>query len=243
MAGRIGYYGGIVLDSLVLNLDSAKFDSYIKTGSTWLDISGQNNIATLINSPVYTSESGGLFTFDGIDEHARIPPASVFRNLTNATFSVWCRFSTLAKEDYLTTLAHSTESGNNFFWFFYDNIPASIHYRRFWIGWGNGTTRNYFRSSVFPLTVNTWYNTTWTFDNGNYVIYVNGVQVGSGSGLTSIAGSTIESVFLGGYRSAVSPGVQFTFPGNINQYLIYRKTLTQSQVLQNYNATRIRYGV
>jgi len=122
MAGRISYFGGIVTGDIVLNLDSAKIDSYPREGSSWFDISGQRNVASLISSPIYTNEFGGLLTFDGTDEHARIPPSPVFRNFTNATFSVWCRFSTLAKEDYLTMLAHSVESSNNFFWFNQPNI-------------------------------------------------------------------------------------------------------------------------
>ena len=43
MSGRIAYYGNIVKDGLVLDLDAAIMGSYPKTGSTWFDISNNGN--------------------------------------------------------------------------------------------------------------------------------------------------------------------------------------------------------
>jgi hypothetical protein len=60
MAGRIGYYGGVVKDGLVLDLDAAKLDSYPRTGTSWKDISGNQNNGTLINGPTFDSGNGGV---------------------------------------------------------------------------------------------------------------------------------------------------------------------------------------
>ena len=52
---------------MVLYLDAANKKSYPGTGSTFYDISGNSNNATLYNSPTFTNERGGCFTFDNIN--------------------------------------------------------------------------------------------------------------------------------------------------------------------------------
>ena len=53
MAGRISYLGGIVRNGLVLDLDAAKLDSYPKFGTTWRDITFNQNNGTLVNGPTF----------------------------------------------------------------------------------------------------------------------------------------------------------------------------------------------
>ena len=69
MAGRIAYYGGIVKDGLVLNLDAAKTDSYPKIGTAWNDISGNRNNSTLTNGPTFDSRNGGSIVLDGVNDY------------------------------------------------------------------------------------------------------------------------------------------------------------------------------
>ena len=242
MSGRISYLGGIVRDGLVLDLDAAKRDSYAGTGTAWRDISGQGTVSTLVNGVTYSNNNNGVFIFDGIDDAARFPSTAVYQNFTNATFSIWCTFSTTAINGIYTLMSNNIQGSNNHFWFYYDkrsSVPSGVD--RWAFDWGNGITRsNVTSTSTFIPTLNTWYNLTTTFDNGSVVIYVNGVSVGSGSGVTSIT-ATGGQVYTGGYFLSPAPGVQLTWPGNLNQHLIYRKTLTSTEILQNYNATKGRY--
>ena len=69
MAGRIAYYGNIVKDGLVLDLDAAKKDSYPGTGTAWNDISGNRNNGTLTNGPTFNSSNGGSIVFDGTNDY------------------------------------------------------------------------------------------------------------------------------------------------------------------------------
>jgi hypothetical protein len=55
MAGRISYYGGIVKDGLILNLDAAKKDSYPGSGANLYDISGNSVTSTLAGTYSFTS--------------------------------------------------------------------------------------------------------------------------------------------------------------------------------------------
>src|SRR6056300_1799187 len=88
MAGRIAYYGNIVTDGLVLNLDAARKDSYNRTGTTWNDISGNGNNGTLINGPTFDSEDYGSIVFDGVDDYAAVScNLSTFSSLTVSIYT------------------------------------------------------------------------------------------------------------------------------------------------------------
>ena len=47
MATNYNYFGGIVTNGLVLDLDAAKVASYPGTGTSWYDISGNNNKSSI----------------------------------------------------------------------------------------------------------------------------------------------------------------------------------------------------
>ena len=62
----MSYHNGpkIVNDGLVLYLDAANSKSYSGTGTTWTDLSGNLNNATLVNGPTYSSLNGGGIVLD-----------------------------------------------------------------------------------------------------------------------------------------------------------------------------------
>ena len=76
----------IVTDGLVMALDAANAKSYPGSGTTWNDISGNGNNATL-NSVTHKSDNGGVFETAGaltsyIDNNTI--------NLTSTNFTVFC---------------------------------------------------------------------------------------------------------------------------------------------------------
>jgi hypothetical protein len=56
----------------ILYLDASDSNSYGGSGTTWSDLSGEGNHATLVNSPSYSS-ANGLFTFNGSNQYASLP--------------------------------------------------------------------------------------------------------------------------------------------------------------------------
>ena len=75
-AGETTFYQakrGIVQDGLVLNLDAAVDASY-SGGTTWRDLAGSNN-GTLanMNDTNLIKDNGGVFIFDGTNEHIQLP--------------------------------------------------------------------------------------------------------------------------------------------------------------------------
>lgn len=65
--------GGIVTSGLILNVDASNPASYSGTGTDWYDLSGNNNTATLVNSPTFSTADGGYFSFNGSNQYASVP--------------------------------------------------------------------------------------------------------------------------------------------------------------------------
>ena len=63
------YSPKIVTDGLVLCLDAANSKSYPGSGTSWNDLSRNNNTGTLTNGPTYTSSFGGSSVFDGTNDY------------------------------------------------------------------------------------------------------------------------------------------------------------------------------
>ena len=102
MATNYNYFGGIVTNGLVLDLDAAKVASYPGTGTSWYDISGNNNNGTLTNGPTFSGiGKQASIVFDGTDDYINVPTNNVFNfcNSTNDlpfTVSTWCYVNNLS---------------------------------------------------------------------------------------------------------------------------------------------------
>jgi hypothetical protein len=211
----------IVENGLVLCLDAANSKSYSGTGTAWNDISGNGNNGTLVNGPTFSSANGGSIVFDGTDDVVSTTLVQTFSS--ELTVETWYR---------------GTKATRNHLWNFYgSNLNCNFNDtgRTLWIYWeGGGTPAIRFTSPNF------------TNGNINHLIFrhsgsINQVYL-NGQLLVpqETAGTqTFTGVGGSGYDLA-STG---PFSGNIYVNRVYNKALTASEVLQNYNATKGRFGL
>lgn len=103
-----------------------------------------------------------------------------------------------------------------------------------------GSQQTISTSSNLPL--NNWYHATFTIQydgtNSTMLIYTNGVQTASGTF------SGVQTSL--GYNFTIGDGANFTwypFQGGISSVKIYNKALSATEVRQNFNALRGRYGI
>ena len=228
MAGRIAYYGGIVRDGLVLNLDAAKRDSYPGTGTTWRDISGNQNNGTLTNGPTFNSDNGSSIVFDGTNDYVSCGNASSLQS-TIGSVSAWVK-TTTPGSSYRSIITKQDSWGL----FVKDGILITYD----WSAIADRTTGINISDGTWKNVVMTFTETIGTPSN-NAIVYLNGNPV-----LTTTVKYDNNNINLEiGRGGNLPPGSSQFLNGNISQALLYNKVLTAQEVLQNYNATKTRYGL
>jgi hypothetical protein len=228
MAGRIGNYRRIVKDGLVLDLDASILASYPGTGTTWTDLSGNNNNGTLINGPTFNSGNGGSIVFDGTNNYVNCGNASNLQ-LTVGTISAWVK----------TTTPGSSYRGiitKPFAWGLFVKDGILITY-----DWGLPANMGT-RTTGINISDGTWKSVTMTFTqtigtpSNNVIIYLNGNPV-----LTTTVKHFDNNINV--QLGSNTSGINQFLNGSISNSQVYNRALSSQEILQNYNATKIRYGL
>lgn len=238
----------IVKNGLVLWLDAANTKSYPGSGTTWADLSGNNNSGSLVNGPTFSSANGGSIVFDGVNDYGQVSYNPVLNFCTSLndlpfTISSWCYVNSLTngftvcnkgdtgggvEESY----AFGINTSGNFFLTLYDNI-------------GSNQSSKVANSM---LSVLTWYNITATYTgtggNSGISLYVNGILQGSqnqSAGAYTRMRVQTTNLYLASFGTT---GIYSSKSnGRIANTQIYNRALSQAEVQQNYNATKARFGL
>lgn len=234
MAGRVAYYGNIVKDGLILDMDAAKRDSYPGTGITWNDISGFQYNGTLTNGPTFNSANGGSIVFDGVDD--RVSRTTNINTGQNFTVNAWI-YPTLLGITRRAVAATSYNYTSLNGWFFSTAGANTNNTFFFTVGVDNA-----YRVAVAnTLSLNQWAYISAVCQNGGGSInlYKNGIETSYAATVLSTNTLVYTSPqFNVGYRDAGTPD---PYTGNISIVQIYNRALSATEILQNYNATKGRY--
>jgi hypothetical protein len=228
-------YEGIITNGLLLNLDAGFTPSYPKNGTTWYDIVGSNN-GTLTNGPTFSTANGGSIVFDGIDD--RISQSTSINTGQNFTISAWIYPTTLGTtRRSIASSSYNYSSANG--WFFC-TAGAGVNNTFFF---SIGSDNSYRVAAADTLTPNQWAYVSVVCQNGGGSIdlYKNGTVI------TSYAVSLLNSntitytynQFNIGWRDVGGGSDPYT--GNISVVQIYNRSLSATEMLQNYNAQKGRF--
>jgi hypothetical protein len=238
MAANLG--PRIVKSGLLLELDAADINSYVGSGTSWKDLSGNGYNGTLTNGPTFSGTNGGNIVFNGVNQYVDVANTSAldFTN-TSGTISVWCKYSTVnsggaymlsktmdATGGWGVTIANT---GVPYFEIKNNASGATACYRFANKAYNDGTWHNIV--SVFTTS-------TTVVANNTINMYVDGTL--SNAALNQIlvyGGNTAGTIQL----SRRTLGDYYN--GNISNVQIYNRALTAAEVLQNYNAVKARFGV
>lgn len=226
------YSPRIVTSGLVLALDAAERLSYPRTGTTWRDLSGNNNNFSLVNGPTFSAANMGGIVFDGTDDYLLI--GSLVWNY-NADFTIQFWFTP------------SSLGGANGYGLFFNGTPGANTNRVQIAGNSDGsvslvtvgsTVGDAFTSAAGLVTVGNWYNFAAVRNSGVITVYLNGVSVASGNVNYDV--SQQSNLYVGFIRSS---GALWYLNGRMSSILINNRSLSVNEVLQNYNATKSRFGL
>jgi hypothetical protein len=231
----------IVTNGLVLALDAADKNSYIGSGTTWRDLSGNNYNGTLTNGPTFSGANLGTIVFDGVDDFVSVGNIGV---ITSFTVLVWCYPTNVINFRNILdcNFNYNATTGN-----IGPRLEMNSSAQLTWV-YSNITNDN---NSFYSHTVlnsgfnaNNWYcigitynssgNTSTTYYNGLSTVFSR-TSNGTPTGFVG----TMSNVILGkGFFLDASR----LYAGRISNTSIYNRALSATEILNNYNATKSRFN-
>ena len=201
---------------------------------TFRDLSGNNNNGTFTNAPVFSSNNNGNIVFDGVDDY--ISTGFTTTNLSTSsdfTWLMWCYLSaTSAGPQVQVYFGNFTNYSPNYDW---------------WGAYRNGTTLyigNYASSTERTISTTIpsagWYQIGQVRNGSTHYLYLNGVSKNSGT-FTTPSINSAATLRLGSVGNGATNADNFN--GNIASFQLYNRALSASEVLQNFNATKTRFGL
>jgi hypothetical protein len=212
----------IVTDGLVLCLDAANSKSYPGSGTTWTDLSGRGNNATMSNI-TFNSLNGGSMVFNGTSSSISNTLAKPSSNNT-ILFDFWINSDT------------SSPVG------IFDTAPQQIDVMR---NYNPGYFEWWSNSPQVPLGITSglWTNIAiqCSFSTQRIVTYYrNGSLISTTLGnFTPSYTWSLSSIVFGN----IDGGSAGWYSGKIANIKIYNRALSATEIKQNYYALKGRFGL
>jgi hypothetical protein len=247
--GETGNIINVVTRGLVLWLDAGNNASYANTSNyydcgygcqyyssnpgctncntQWRDISGYGHDGTLVNGASISYDiGGGAVYFDGVNDYVNITSTSTL-NPDSGVISIGAWF-------------YSTETGTQ-----NDRIIYNKE-NEYELSAGGGYISYAFRPNwawvgATSFNLNQWYYAMVTYDQSYQRLYINGSEAYNAA-LSGAIGNSYTNDLRIGARNA--PGAPYShFKGYIAAVHMYNRALSATEVLQNFNNGRQRFGV
>jgi len=227
----------IVTNGLVLNIDPANSSSYSGIGNTIYDLAGFGNTGTLTNGPTFSALNGGSIVFDGSNDYVTIGD-KLDLGLASYTFSCWFKLNSVSGYQCIFSKSIADYATNRYALYIDNNKLKSFMQ-------GDLSSGDVDFSSTLTLSTGTWYHITSVYDrSGTLKLYVNGSLDSSGT-ISQWQNVNIQTSYTFKIGSYANPGDTPTFftNGNITSFLAYNRALSATEIMQNYNATKGRFGL
>ena len=210
----------IVSNGLLLNLDASNPGSYSGTGNNWYDLSGNDNHATLMNSPTFDAASGSIVT-NGTNQFLSVP---LFNNsITNVTMQTWVYINTPSKGVFIANgYGNGFNVGIGVWGFDSDGSNASMLF---------SNARWIFNTNTFTAG---WHLVTMVLNGSSTpFIYVDNALQGSSTGYPGTAPNTPTGYLTLG---AIPGDNGRYYAGKFAAAYFYNRALSLAEIQQNYNA-------
>jgi hypothetical protein len=217
--GRIADTYSFTTQNLILYLDAGQTASYPGTGTTWSDLSVQDNDATSLYNVTYNA---GYLTFNGIDSQGALTSSKY-----NVVYSGKTVFVSAYLEAHMTNNTYrsflgSSAGSRNFNFYLHRDVSGNyiLHF-------SSGGVGNF--SSTIAVTPGTWFTAAVTHTTGGLVTsYFNGVA----------AGTYTQTFFqyLAGTTEHVGRADNYWY-GRLGVVAVYKTALSASEILGNHRST------
>ena len=216
----------IITTNLVMNLDAGNPLSYSGTGTTWTDLTGNGNNGNLLNGVSYSSANQGSLVFDGTDDNVRVNSTTITNRDNNLTVEFWYK-------------GYYPLGGPTVAQLWYTRYPSG--------GFNLNNFDSYWKSTKFLVADNIM-GTVPQNDNWHQVVLTYSSNSSSGvrfyvDGALNAFNTNTQNVSIpsGGYLTIGL--AESMHRGNISICRFYNSVLSASDILQNFNAVKGRYGL
>lgn len=217
----LGHGASIVRDGLVLHYDPANTKSYSGTGTTIVNLLNDGNDATLGSSGSFSTDNGGIFSYSTTGS------ASVTNSVQNVSSSQVSAMTWVQIDQFGNWHRFISNNWVNSGWLLYSSDT-------YWVA---AIAQSGVQTDSFiPHNNSTdWTHLALIYDATAVSLYVNGLLVSTNS-------NSPNAILDTGYAITISDDV---IPGTykIANTMVYNRALSTEEVLQNFNATRGRYGI
>ena len=221
----------IVRSGLVLNLDAGQKTSYSGTGTTWYDLSGNRNNGALTNGPAFSSANGGSIVFDGVNDYVSVADNSVLDIAGDKTLCCWINLASDANIGIAGKMSNVLYGMSIAYGWDSKGFQA--------IAWNSTNSPQLDKDSNRDLT-------KW-----NYLVAVQSSTTRLIYAFDSIG---VRSATGGGGTHTWNNSLNFTIGSNTDGYYVpantkipivqvYNRALSQTELQQNFNATKTRFGL
>jgi hypothetical protein len=213
-------------NGLIFSLDAADRTSYPGTGTAWNDLVGNNN-GTLTNGPTFNSGNKGSIVFDGVDDYVEVPNFNIANTIT---VDVWVKKT--SGNSWQGWLGNWNTTGNGDSWLLTqnDSTRASFYIMH------TDTVGDNIVDTSGTIIENVWYNYTGIFTNSTLSLYKNGSLVNSKSTLQNTIYQNSLKIWYGRFST-------FYLNGQLSNGKVYNRALSATEIAQNYNNTKSRFGL
>jgi hypothetical protein len=225
----------IVKDGLVLYLDAAQNLSYVRSGTTWRDLTTNNNNGTLTNGPTFNSLNKGSIVFDGVNDFVNLGNILNYTS-GNFTFNYWIYFNS-----FITTSTFPNQSPPIFY-------KGAFQENGYYVQLGSAGQVIFVTNQIgvrqatssVALKINTWYNICHVRNGASIRTYINGIDSTISPDTHINPTSSSNNFVLAVYNNPV-----FLIYSNFRMpiFMNYNRAITAPEVLQNYIATKSRFDL
>jgi len=225
----------ITTSGLVFKMDFANSKCYPGSGTSCYDIGGNSSTGEIVNSPTFTtSNNNKYFSFNGTTNSRLIRvPNNTALDTQTPSVEVWIKTNAISQSGFwfekgnVNTQYSLFQDGTNILWRQIFTTGMST--------FSTGTV------ATAGITTTNWFQVVATFTSGSRILYVNGVQKNSdtATGIISTNNNGMSIGVYGGYNGSRD----YYYNGDIAIVRIYNKVLTPTEVLNNYNANKGRFGL
>lgn len=204
------------------------------------DLTKNRALGTISSGITYNSGNGGSLLYNGAaSAYVSIPDSTTIR-LQNFTISAWVKFAAFSSFNGIICKPQTASGWTSPYLSF--NMRINNNGTAFETSIGSVSTYSG-TSTAYTFSTNVFYNLVMTYDGATIKGYINGSLITNANVAYTINYTSIPLLLgaTGGATGGNTYGENLN--GNIYLASIYNRALTVSEVIQNYNATKGRFGL